>query len=80
VTLAKKGDKGANVLLVTDGEDDSRGQSEAIDKLGARLRTVAIECEIPAASPLRTRAVDYVRINEDQLTDHTSVRVFKNAV
>jgi Mg-chelatase subunit ChlD len=71
--LAQKGQKGADVILVTDGIDgDVNAQETAIaegDVLGARLWTVAIECDIPNTSPLRAKAAHYLRLGRSDLTD-----------
>jgi uncharacterized protein with von Willebrand factor type A (vWA) domain len=71
--LAQKGQKGADIILVTDGIDgDIQAQETAIaegDVIGARLWTVAIECDIPDRSPLRARAAHYIRLGRSDLTD-----------
>lgn len=75
--LAQKGQKGADILLVTDGiDDDERAQAKAIQEgeaLGARLWTVAIECDIGERSPLRARAAHYLRLGGAALTEGGSV-------
>ncbi len=73
--LAAKGDAGADLVLVTDGIDGGTGVSAALDdaaKIGARLWTVAIECEIPADHPLRARAVSYVELGRPDMIDPRS--------
>jgi Mg-chelatase subunit ChlD len=71
--LAQRGQKGADVILVTDGIDgDVKSQEAAIHEghvMGARLWTVAIECDIPEASPLRARAAHYIRLGRNDLTE-----------
>jgi uncharacterized protein with von Willebrand factor type A (vWA) domain len=71
--LALKGQKGADVILVTDGIDrDVHAQETAVHEghvIGARLWTVAIECEIPEESVLRKKAAHYVRLSRKDLTD-----------
>ena len=74
--LAAKGDKGADLILATDGVDFGHGaQLAALDaaaKLGIRLWTVAIECDIAPADPLRARAASYVRLGASDLSDGRS--------
>ena len=64
---------GADVILVTDGIDgDVNAQETAIAEghvIGARLWTVAIECDIPDKSPLRAKAAHYIRLGRSDLTD-----------
>jgi uncharacterized protein with von Willebrand factor type A (vWA) domain len=71
--LALKGQKGADVILVTDGVDgDITAQETAIHEghvIGARLWTVAIECDIPETSPLRAKAAHYIRLGRRDLTE-----------
>ena len=76
--LAQKGHKGADILLVTDGiDEDEQAQAAAIQEghaLGARLWTVAIECDIDVRSPLRAKAAHYIRLGRSDLADGKSVR------
>jgi uncharacterized protein with von Willebrand factor type A (vWA) domain len=71
--LAQKGQKGADIILVTDGIDgDVQAQETAIQEghvLGARLWTVAIDCEIDERSPLRANAAHYIRVGRSDLRD-----------
>jgi hypothetical protein len=71
--LAQQGQKGADVILVTDGIDgDVAAQEAALAEghvIGARLWTVAIECDIPEESPLRAKAAHYIRLGRTDLTD-----------
>jgi uncharacterized protein YegL len=71
--LAQKGQKGADIILVTDGIDgDVAAQETAIQEghvIGARLWTVAIECDIPDRSPLRAKAAHYIRLGRSDLTE-----------
>lgn len=64
--LAMSGHVGADIVMITDGVDNSGVAQEKILGLvqaqGVRLWTVAIECEIPLEMPLRKRASDYVRV------------------
>jgi len=75
--LTKKGQVGADVVLVTDGEDGNHhAQNAALDELGAlgaRLWTVAIECSVYPGAPLRDRATAYVELGAAQMTDASSV-------
>jgi hypothetical protein len=67
--MAAKGDKGADVVLVTDGESRESFDS-AIDEIaavGSRLWTVAIEMTIPESSVLRARAEKYVSLGHQDL-------------
>ncbi len=81
--LAQKGHKGADILLVTDGiDEDVKAQLMAIQEahaLGARLWTIAIECDIDALSPLRAKAAHYLRLGRSALADGTSVRALAGA-
>jgi len=76
-SLAAKGQKGADIILVTDGIDgNSAAQTEAVQAalaLDVRLWTVAIECEISDDSPLRSKAASYTRLGRGDLTDEKSV-------
>jgi uncharacterized protein with von Willebrand factor type A (vWA) domain len=71
--LAQKGQKGADIILVTDGIDgDVHAQETALAEghvIGARLWTVAIECDIPSTSPLRAKAAHYIRLGRTDLTE-----------
>ena len=71
--LALKGQKGADVILVTDGVDgDTKAQETALAEghgIGARLWTVAVECDIPEESPLRAKAAHYIRLSKKDLTE-----------
>jgi len=82
--LTRKGDAGADVILVTDGIDGDAGAIDnAVTELGAvsaRLWTVAIECQIPASNPLRARASAYAELGVPQLTDASSVVALAGAV
>lgn len=81
--LARRGDHGADVILVTDGiSHDTTAQTTALDKLSgmkARLYTVAIECEIAASSPLHARATSYSELGRAMLTESTSVSLLAKA-
>ena len=77
--LARKGQKGADVVLITDGVD---GEEVAIARavtaarsFGIRLWTVAIECDIAPSSPLRSEAADYTRLRSLDLHESTIVRL-----
>lgn len=76
-TLARKDQRGADVVLVTDGVDgDIARQVTAVDALrerDVRLWTVAIECDIPTSSPLREHASRFVRLGGRDLTDASTV-------
>jgi hypothetical protein len=71
--LAKEGFIGADVILVTDGEDYSSAAQDKVLGLmqaqGIRLWTVAIECDIAAESPLRKRAHELIRVGATDRAD-----------
>lgn len=70
--LHAKGDKGADVILITDGLDHCSnydGPLNRLEAMGARLFTVAIECGIDADSPLRTQAERYIPIGGAELAE-----------
>lgn len=71
--LAQRGQKGADVILITDGIDgDVTAQANAIkegDAIGARLWTVAIECDIPETSPVRSKAAHFIRLGRKDLSE-----------
>lgn len=75
--LEQKGQRGADIVLVTDGIDgDEAAQLEPLSEArrrGVRLWLVAIECEIPEDSPLRKGAAQYTRLGKEALTDGKSV-------
>lgn len=81
--LARRGQKGADIILVTDGVDgDQTSQEAAIQEglaLGVRLWTVAIECEVPETSPLRAKAAQYTRLGGAELTNSNSVALLAGA-
>ena len=75
--LASRGDKGADIVLVTDGIDhDTEAHVEAMDAakaIGARVWTVAIECAIPSDAALRAGAAQYTELGGAQMRDGASV-------
>jgi len=82
-TLATQGNKGADVILITDGIDgDESGHCTAIaacQALDARLWTVAIEADIPECYSLRSRAVSYVRLGDERMNDASTICLFAGA-
>jgi uncharacterized protein with von Willebrand factor type A (vWA) domain len=82
--LAHKGQTGADIVLVTDGVDGNEAaQRAALDEahaLNVRLWTVAIECEVPATSPLRVTAAHYTRLGGADLGDGKSITLVGDAV
>jgi Mg-chelatase subunit ChlD len=90
--MAAKGDKGADVVVVTDGEDGRLDRSEgdgtgrtcgeaaldAIEALGSRLWTVAIDCDVTGI--LRDRAAKYVHVGAGDMRDERSVSKLADAV
>lgn len=82
--LEKSGQRGADIVLVTDGvDDDVAAQTAAVNEavaMQARLWTVAIQCTIPEASPLRARASQYTRLGAEALSDGKSVTLIGGVV
>lgn len=82
--LAAKGDRGADVILVTDGVDEDRvGHTSALDaaaKADVRLWLVAIDEAIKDSSVLRARAAGYAYLGDRQLDDGASAKCFAGAV
>ncbi len=76
---ARKGQKGADVVLITDGVDvEEVAIARAVTaarSFGIRLWTVAIECDIAPSSPLRSEATDYTRLRSLDLHESTIVRL-----
>lgn len=66
--LAAAGFVGADIVLVTDGEDGNTVEiNAALDKADAQgiaLHTVAIQLDVPARSPIRARAKNYVQVGD----------------
>lgn len=75
--LEKTGARGADIICITDGIDYTHAaQEKALDraaKLGARLWTIAVECEIDEDYPLRARAAQYEELGRNGLNDPKSV-------
>lgn len=81
--LAQEGFVGADIVMITDGEDNSHPQQEKILSLvqgqGVRLWTVAIECDISGGcrcgqcqgrpAPLARRASELVRVGQTDRAD-----------
>jgi uncharacterized protein with von Willebrand factor type A (vWA) domain len=69
--LERKGERGADVVLVSDGEDYDSGAHEKaikkIQKLGSKLWTVAIQCSLEQEAPLRKLAHKYVELETSNL-------------
>jgi uncharacterized protein with von Willebrand factor type A (vWA) domain len=82
--LEQRGQRGADIVLVTDGIDgDVAAQTAAVDEalaMQARLWTVAIECDIPETSTLRARASQYTRLGAEALGDGMSVTLIGGVV
>jgi hypothetical protein len=66
-TLQAKGDRGADVILVTDGVEDMTPEHDAaIDRIEARqsrLWTIGIECPIDEGACIRARAEQYTHLD-----------------
>src|SRR6185295_13969171 len=71
--LAAQGFDGADVLLITDGEDFNYAahtkQIDDMDVRGIKLWTVAIGCDIRTEAPVRQRAERYTFAADSKLTD-----------
>ena len=81
--MARKGDKGADVVLGSDGQDRdvASGGDAAIDTIeehGSRLWTIGIDCSIDG--PLRDRAERYVELGARDLHHEHSVGKLAEAV
>jgi uncharacterized protein with von Willebrand factor type A (vWA) domain len=81
--MARKGDKGADVVIVTDGLDgnlyaDGDAAIDAIEAHGSRLWTIGIDCSIDG--PLRDRAERYVELGARDLQHEHSVGKLAEAV
>lgn len=67
---------GADAILVTDGIDGDESSivqaCDALQATGARLWTVAVECEIQPSHPLRSRAAGFTTMNGADLRDPKS--------
>lgn len=70
--LQGKGDRGADVILVTDGVESMTARHEAaIDRIearDARLWTVGIECPIEEGACIRARAEQYTYLDGDSVS------------
>ncbi|UQA57117.1 vWA domain-containing protein [Polyangium aurulentum] len=81
--LAQKGQRGADIVLVTDGidrnEEEQKKSVEEASAIGARLWTVAIECSIAEDSPLRNKAAHYTELNDRSMTEGSSINVLAGA-
>jgi len=66
-TLQSQGDRGADVVLITDGVEDMLPEhDQAIDRIdarNARLWTVGIECPIDKNACIRARAERYIHLD-----------------
>jgi len=71
--LAAQGHTGADIVLITDGEDhDHKAHTRQIDRMdadGIKLWTVAIGCDIRQDSPVRDRAERYTYASDDRLSN-----------
>lgn len=69
--LEKEGYKGADIVLITDGEESDWDQHDMrIDRLdndGIDLWTIAIECNIKEQAPVRKRAKKYIHVSYDNM-------------
>ncbi len=71
--LAIDGYVGADVIVVTDGEDDGHSAQDKVLGLmqgqGVRLWTVLIECDLQEEAPLRKRAQEVIRVGGTDRAD-----------
>jgi uncharacterized protein with von Willebrand factor type A (vWA) domain len=71
--LAKAGFVGADIVLITDGEDPQHPAMEKTlalaNSMGIRLWTVAIECNIDPKSPIVRRAMEVIRVGGTMRAD-----------
>jgi uncharacterized protein with von Willebrand factor type A (vWA) domain len=71
--MARQGDRGADVVLVTDGVEPITERHlaalDALDRAGVRLWTVACECTIENDNPLRSRAAEYAHVGGTDVAD-----------
>ncbi len=71
--LALEGFIGADIVIVTDGEDGSHLAQDKVLGLmqaqGVRLWTVLIECDLAEKAPLRTRAQELIRVGATDRAD-----------
>jgi len=84
VELATKGHAGADVVLITDGEDLSwEAKQLAIDGLktaNTRLWTIAIECTLPAEDPIVKDAARYVPLSRAAMNDPAALTAVVSAL
>ncbi|MDD5008572.1 MAG: VWA domain-containing protein, partial [Syntrophorhabdaceae bacterium] len=71
--MERKGERGADVVLVTDGCDSNySAQEDAIEKiksLGSKLWTVMIQCSVDESSAIRKLAHKYVELEVGNLVN-----------
>jgi len=81
--LQKQGDKGADVVLVTDGVETMTPEHDAaIDRIearGSRLWTVGVECPIDETACIRARAKEFIHIGGEEI-DNGEIGAMKGAV
>lgn len=81
--LAERGHKGADLILVTDGEDvEWAAKQRAMDELradGTRVFTIGIEIAVKEADPIRKDAT-YVALDRNAMTDPTSLNAVVGAL
>jgi uncharacterized protein with von Willebrand factor type A (vWA) domain len=80
--LEKFGYKGADLVLITDGEDSEwDAQTKVLNEAarrGIRLWSVCIEMDSPEKAPTRWRAEEYVRVSPTNEAD--AICALRNAV
>jgi len=80
--LAKEGIKGADLVLISDGQVPRRqvtGPLDRMDREGVRLWTVAIGGHFRDDHPCRERASGYQMVDETRINDANSVTAIANA-
>lgn len=82
--LAKAGHRGADVILITDGEDPRDDlKQDAVGSLlaqGTRLWTIAIEIAVREEDPIRAKAAKYVPLDSRAMNDPAVLTAVANAL
>jgi Mg-chelatase subunit ChlD len=84
--LETKGHRGADVILITDGEEPVerysglQAQTDALAAENIRLWTIAIECVIPEKHPVRAAAAKYVGLTHAAMNDPNALTAVVDAL